>query len=187
MDKEELFENLKVVKRSGKKVDFDATKIAIAIKKGFDNIVVSDEDVEIGSYTEKDMQKVFQAVMNRIAKEYKDEDKIKIVKYLSTFSNCGFMGLPFLQSLFTDASLQSELMIYCAVIIAVFNVLNWTFGVYILTGDKKQISFKKVIINPVIIAVIISLVLFFSAQKPLVELYPDGTIANKIFSKLIIF
>ena len=78
MDNAEIFENLKVVKRSGKKVDFDATKIAIAIKKGFDNIVVSDEDVEIGSYTEKDMQKVFQAVMNRIAKEYKNEEKIKI-------------------------------------------------------------------------------------------------------------
>ena len=78
MDKEELFDNLKVVKRSGKKVDFDGTKIAIAIKKGFDNIVVYDEDVEVGNYTEKDMQKVYQAVINRIAKEYKDEDKIKI-------------------------------------------------------------------------------------------------------------
>ncbi|MBR4420742.1 MAG: AEC family transporter [Clostridia bacterium] len=125
------------------------------------------------------------AIIKLLFLKRQDEDKIKIVKYLSTFSNCGFMGLPFLQSLFTDASLQSELMIYCAVIIAVFNILNWTFGVYILTGDKKQISFKKVIINPVIIAVIISLVLFFSVQKPLVELYPDGTIANKIFSKLM--
>ncbi len=79
MDKEEVFENLKVVKRSGKKVDFDSAKIALAIKKGFDNIVVSDEEIETGKdYNEKDMQKVFQAVINRIAKEYKDEDKIKI-------------------------------------------------------------------------------------------------------------
>ena len=44
MDKEEIFNNLKVVKRSGKKVDFDAAKIALAIKKGFDNIVVTDEE-----------------------------------------------------------------------------------------------------------------------------------------------
>ena len=79
MEKEEIFEKLKVVKRSGKKVDFDAAKIALAIKKGFDNIVVSDEDVDTSKeYSEKDMQKVFQAVINRIAKEYKDEDKIKI-------------------------------------------------------------------------------------------------------------
>ena len=79
MDKEELFEKLKVVKRSGKKVDFDAAKIALAIKKGFDNIVVSDDEIETDKeYTEKDIQKVFQAVINRILKEYKDEDKIKI-------------------------------------------------------------------------------------------------------------
>ena len=35
MDNQEIFENLKVVKRNGKKVDFDGSKIAIAIKKGF--------------------------------------------------------------------------------------------------------------------------------------------------------
>ena len=35
---EDVLTNLKVVKRNGKKVDFDGTKIAMAIKKGFDNI-----------------------------------------------------------------------------------------------------------------------------------------------------
>ena len=28
-----MFENIKVIKRDGKKVDFDGTKIALAIKK----------------------------------------------------------------------------------------------------------------------------------------------------------
>ena len=79
MDNDALFENLKVVKRSGKKVDFDGAKIALAIKKGFDNIVVQDEEIDTSkTYTEKDMQKVYQAVINRIIKEYKNEDKIKI-------------------------------------------------------------------------------------------------------------
>ena len=35
---EELVTTLKVVKRNGKKVDFDGAKIALAIKKGFDSI-----------------------------------------------------------------------------------------------------------------------------------------------------
>ena len=35
---DELLENLKVVKRNGKKVEFNGAKIAIAIKKGFDNL-----------------------------------------------------------------------------------------------------------------------------------------------------
>ena len=78
--KEEVLTNIKVVKRSGKKVDFDATKIAIAIKKGFDNINKPDdfENAEAKVYTEKDIQKVFQAVIKRIEKEYANEDKIKI-------------------------------------------------------------------------------------------------------------
>ena len=35
---EELLETIKVVKRNGSKVDFNGTKIAMAIKKGFDSI-----------------------------------------------------------------------------------------------------------------------------------------------------
>lgn len=31
--------NLIVVKRDGKKVDFDCTKVALAIKKGFDSVI----------------------------------------------------------------------------------------------------------------------------------------------------
>ena len=117
--------------------------------------------------------------------KWQADDKVKLVKYLSVFSNCGFMGLPFLQSLFTDASLQAELVIYCAVVLAIFNILNWTFGVYILTEDKKEISVKKVLLNPVILSVLFSLILFFTLQKPVVELVAEGTVGYKILSKLM--
>ena len=52
---EELLENLIVVKRDGKKVDFDCTKIALAIKKGFDSIISnssSDEEIGEKKYTD---------------------------------------------------------------------------------------------------------------------------------------
>lgn len=125
------------------------------------------------------------ALVKLIFFKWEREEKVKLVKYLSVFSNCGFMGLPFLQSLFTEASLQAELVIYCAVILAVFNVLNWTFGVYIITADKKEISLKKVLLNPVIISVAVSLVLFFTMQKPLVELATVGTVGYKLLTKLM--
>lgn len=117
--------------------------------------------------------------------KWQTNDKVKLVKYLSVFSNCGFMGLPFLQSLFTDTGLQAELVIYCAVILVVFNILNWTFGVYILTEDKKEISAKKVFLNPVILSVLFSLLLFFTLQKPIVELFAEGTVEYKICGKLM--
>ncbi len=74
---------LLVVKRNGKKVEFDGTKIALAIKKGFDSVKPKVDDEEEGTekvytYTEKDIQKVYHSVMKRIQKEYKDKERIKI-------------------------------------------------------------------------------------------------------------
>ena len=75
----ETLANLMVVKRNGKKVDFDGNKIALAIKKGFENITVLNEPMEDGTiYTEKDVNKVYMGVMKKIEKDYKKEDKIKI-------------------------------------------------------------------------------------------------------------
>ena len=117
--------------------------------------------------------------------KWQDDDKVKLVKYLSVFSNCGFMGLPFLQSLFTNSALQAELVVYCAVVLAMFNILNWTFGVYIITKDKTQITTKKVLLNPVILAVIVSLALFLALQKPLVDFTTAGTVGYKLVTKLM--
>ena len=76
---EELLETIKVVKRNGSKVDFNGTKIAMAIKKGFDSIKVTDEEGEESfKYGTSDIQKVYKDVINRIEKDYKEKDKIKI-------------------------------------------------------------------------------------------------------------
>lgn len=72
---EEKTTTLKVVKRNGKKVDFDGSKIAVAIKKGFDSLIREDEEPK---YNERDIQKVYQHAMKTIDKEYKDAEKIKI-------------------------------------------------------------------------------------------------------------
>ena len=73
----ELDFDIKVVKRNGKKVDFDGEKIAVAIKKGFDSVEVSDEVDEL-KYSSKDIQKVYHSVLKNIEKNYKDKEKIKI-------------------------------------------------------------------------------------------------------------
>ena len=72
---EETILNLWVVKRDGKKVEFNGTKVAMAIKKGFDSVLTDEEDHK---YTAKDIQKIYQGVLKRIQKEYATEEKIKI-------------------------------------------------------------------------------------------------------------
>ena len=76
---QDLLQELQVVKRNGKKVDFDGSKIALAIKKGFDSVnTINDEDGIDMKYSTKDIQKVYQDVLSRVEKEYKDQNKIKI-------------------------------------------------------------------------------------------------------------
>ena len=76
MVKEEV---LSVIKRNGKKVDFDGSKIALAIKKGFDSIKKEDEP---SKYTEKDVNLVYHAVINKIEKQYQDKIKIEEIQDL---------------------------------------------------------------------------------------------------------
>lgn len=72
-------DQLMVIKRNGKKVPFDETKIALAIKKGFDSVEVDNgEDEKLRKYDSKDIQKVYQAVLKKIEKAAKETDKFQI-------------------------------------------------------------------------------------------------------------
>lgn len=64
-----------IIKRDGKKVEFDGAKIAIAIQQGFGD-VVGNENPETAKYNEIDVNKVYSKVLKRIEKI--ETDKIKI-------------------------------------------------------------------------------------------------------------
>ena len=68
---------LEVVKRNGRKVEWDETKVALAIKKGFDSISLNDDETK---YTEKDINKVYNKVIDKIKKDYKDKIKIEEIQ-----------------------------------------------------------------------------------------------------------
>ena len=53
-------------------------------------------------------------------------------------------------------------MFYGSAYLAVFNILNWTHGIYLYTQDRKSLSLKKILINPGVIGVVIGLALFFA-------------------------
>lgn len=89
-----MVENIKVIKRDGKKVDFDGTKIALAIKKGFDSI----NEESNKKYTENDVNKVYNLVINQIMaleldkikiEEIQDmiEEKLRDENYLDVFKS----------------------------------------------------------------------------------------------------
>ncbi|MEG0977428.1 MAG: anaerobic ribonucleoside-triphosphate reductase, partial [Bacilli bacterium] len=87
-EEEKILDAIKVVKRNGTKVDFNGTKIAMAIKKGFDSVVcLDDEEEEVSKYSENDIQKVYQNVMEKISVDFKEKEKIKIEEVQDIIEN----------------------------------------------------------------------------------------------------
>jgi len=92
-----------------------------------------------------------------LRKRYK-EPIYRIMTIATTFGNCAFFGIPILEALFPSTS--SDLIIYTTVYALVMNVLGWTVGSAIISGDTKYVSVKKIFLNPAMLGSIVATVLF---------------------------
>lgn len=79
-----------------------------------------------------------------------------IESFGAAFSNAGFMGIPLVSSV-----IGAEAVYYAAAFVAVLNILQWTYGVFLITGDKSDVSARKVLLNPVLLSFAIGVALFF--------------------------
>lgn len=79
-DLEEKLAKMSVIKRNGRKVEFDGSKIAIAVKKGFDSVTEYDDETDSykKKYTSLDIDKVYKAVINEILSLNYEDGKVKI-------------------------------------------------------------------------------------------------------------
>lgn len=82
--------------------------------------------------------------------------KSAIRRFGAAFSNAGFIGIPLVQM-----TLGEDAVFYVASFVAILNILQWTYGVFIITGDRSQISLKKIITNPIAVSLVTGLLLFF--------------------------
>lgn len=83
--------------------------------------------------------------------------KDPIGHFAAAFSNPGFFGIPLILS-----SIGNDGVFYVAAFIAFLNLLQWTYGVAVMTGTKGNLTFKAVIKAPFMIAIIVGLLLFFT-------------------------
>ena len=98
------------------------------------------------------------ALCKAVFVRYKDRPAADVYTFIAMFSNCGFLGVPFVE-MFTDGNAVAVL--YVMVFNLVFAVLAWTLGVYLITHDAHDISPKKVLLNPTVIATAAAVVMFF--------------------------
>ena len=80
-----------------------------------------------------------------------------IDQFAAAFSNAGFIGIPLVQ-----AAIGAEAVFYLVGMIALLNMLQWTYGVGILTGERSATSPKNILLNPIMAGVAIGLVLFLT-------------------------
>ena len=85
-----------------------------------------------------------------------DEGKKQgMIRFCMVFSNNGFLGIPLAKAVFGD----SPVVTYLIILNIITNVLMFTLGVYLISGDKSTISLKKALLSPVLIAFILGIVL----------------------------
>ena len=90
------------------------------------------------------------------------------------FSNAGFIGIPLVQM-----TLGEEAVFYVASFVALLNILQWTYGVLVITGDKSAISFAKIRTNPIVLSFMAGILLFFlPVSLPAAVTGIIGTIAS---------
>ena len=100
--------------------------------------------------------------------------KERVYRFALIFSNCGYMSLPMQQAL-----LGSDGVFFGAVYIVVFNVVMWTFGVWLSSGSGRDMSAKKILLNPCIIGMVVGLIIFLlSIPVPEIITKPIGFIVN---------
>ena len=84
-------------------------------------------------------------------------DRNRILLAAVLFGNTGFMGIPVIKALFPESP---EMLVYTVVFNMSCNMIFWTLTSYIVSGDKKAISFKTAILNPPTLALFVAIPLF---------------------------
>ena len=82
----------------------------------------------------------------------KDKKTKGMMRFCAVFANNGFLGIPLAVAVFGGDSPVFTVLI---VLNIVNNVLMYTLGAYLTTGDKKNISVKKAFLNPVLVAFVL--------------------------------
>lgn len=91
-----------------------------------------------------------------------DKKKERVLRFGSIFANCGFMSLPLQQVILGDDG-----TLYGSAYVIMFNLAVWSYGVYLISGEKKYIQPKKLLMNPGLIGLLIGVIIFvFSIPIP---------------------
>lgn len=104
----------------------------------------------------------------------KKRKNYEVERLAAIFSNCGYMGIPLVNGVF-----GAEGVFYVTAYITVFNVLIWTYGVVIMTGECDIHSCVAALKSPAIISIVLGVSCYLLRLRlPEVILAPLKTVSD---------
>ena len=93
----------------------------------------------------------------------------RIENFAVAFGNAGFIGIPLVTAVFGP-----EAAFYVVSFSTFANLLQWTYGIVIISGKKETMNLRMVFVNPVFITMVIGIALF--VLQPTLPTVVTGTI-----------
>ena len=126
------------------------------------NVNITDKRVALYALVIGFVMYVILIVASRVAaKVFRFSDQYSALYQVSfIFQNCVFMGIPVASSF-----LGPESVFFITLLGMPYNVLFFSYGVQMLTGEKNQASTLNKFVNPGLIAGVIAMVLFFTGLR----------------------
>lgn len=103
--------------------------------------------------------------------------KYRIGSVATVLTNCSFFGVPILQALFPD---NQNVAVYSMMYFLSMSLIGWTLASFIISGDRKYISIKKILINPATLSIAVALPLFLTSTKLPAEIADMATVLGKM-------
>ncbi len=113
-------------------------------------------------------------LLSKIAFRKYPAEKKQTFRFGTIFPNLGFMGLPLILEVFGQ-----EAALYASVFMIPYHTLLWTYGEGILSKEKADSPFKKILKTPAIIAILLgTIALLLKIQEPYVIEKPIAMLAS---------
>ncbi len=93
----------------------------------------------------------------------------RIENFAVAFGNAGFIGIPLVTAVFGP-----EAAFYVVSFSTFANLLQWTYGIVIISGKKETMNLRMVFVNPVFFSMVIGIALF--VLQPTLPTVVTGTI-----------
>lgn len=105
---------------------------------------------------------IFSIYLSKILYLKYEKKEQQILRFITIFSNCGFMGFPVVSSIY-----GKEGLFYASMYNIAFNLLIWSYGLHMFSEKKDFSSIKRMFTNPAIVSTFIGIFIFlFSIKLP---------------------